>query len=168
MLGRCLWPAPHNRREQRLLLGTSALAFFSVGCIWMVQQVCYRVWPYIGRPEAFTYHITWWHSIWGVVFIPAGLDFLGSLAMLWIRPSEVTRRVVWIGFSLQLLTYILTAAWWGPLMSRLATPDAGLSLPLYHLLMSTHWGRVALLTAYGALCCYMLVKSATKAGAGGA
>jgi hypothetical protein len=162
MLGRCLWPA-RSCREQRLLLGTSALAFYAVGCIWMVQQVCYRLWPHIGRPEAFTYHIAWWHSIWGVVFIPAGLAFLGSVAMLWIRLPDMTRRVAWIGFTLQVLTYALTAAWWGPLMSRLATPEAGLSLPLFHLLMTTHWGRVALLTTYGVLCCYMLVTSATKA-----
>jgi len=63
--------------------------------------------------------------------------------------------------KLTMPVYLITAAWFGPLMARLASPDAGLSLSLYHLLMTTHWVRFALFTAYGILCVYMLAESAT-------
>ncbi len=46
-------------------------------------------------------------------------------------------------------------------MARLVTPDSGMSLHDYHLLMSTHWIRLALITAYGIASFYMLIKSAT-------
>ena len=45
-------------------------------------------------------------------------------------------------------------------MARLATPETGLSLPLYHQLMLTHWLRVAIVTAYGVLIFWMLARSA--------
>jgi hypothetical protein len=58
------------------------------------------------------------------------------------------------------LLYALTAVYWGPLMARLSTPESGLSLPLYHTLMQTHWLRVAIVTAYGLLVFWMLTRSA--------
>ena len=83
--------------------------------------------------------------------------------MLRVRPDGVSRQTGQVGFCLQLLVYVITAAWFGPLMARLASPDAGLSLPLYHLLMATHWVRFALFTTYGILCVYVLAKSAAGA-----
>jgi hypothetical protein len=46
-------------------------------------------------------------------------------------------------------------------MARLADPQSGLILPLYHQLMLTHWIRVALVTAYGLLAFWMLLRSIT-------
>jgi hypothetical protein len=162
MVARCLWVSTDLGRDRRLLLVTSALSLYGLGNVWLVQVACYRLWQYVGRREAYAYHNAWWHSIWGVLFIPAGIVFLGSFALLRLRPIGVTRRAARIGLTFQLLTYGLTAVWWGPLMARLVTSDAGLSLRLYHLLMTTHWLRVGLVTAYAAACCSMLVRSATR------
>lgn len=159
MMARLLWPVSAMSRSRRLLFLTSALSLYGVGNVWLVQLVCYRLWPFLGRQEAFAYHNAWWRSIWGVIFIPAGAVLLGSLAMLWARPEGVSRGSVRAGFSLQLVTYVLTAVWWGPLMARLISPDGALNEPLYHLLMTTHWLRVALITAYGAFCIRMLAQS---------
>lgn len=148
-------------RKRGLLFVTSALGMYAVGNIWFVHLVSYALWPYVGKQEAYAYHIAWWHSIWGVLFIPAGVVLVGSIAMLRVRPDGVSRQTGQLGFGLQLLVYLITAAWFGPLMARLASPDAGLSLALYHLLMTTHLVRFALFTAYGILCVYMLAKSAT-------
>ena len=148
-------------RRRGLLFVTSALGMYAVGNMWFVQFVSYALWPYVGKQEAYAYHIAWWHSIWGVLFVPAGAVLLGSIAMLRVRPDGVSRQSGLFGFGLQLIVYLITAAWFAPLMARLASPDAGLSLPLYHLLMTTHWVRFALFTAYGILCVYMLAKSAT-------
>jgi hypothetical protein len=147
-------------RKRSLLFMTSALGMYAVGNIWFVHLVSYALWPYVGKQEAYAYHIARWHSIWGVLFVPAGVVLLGSIAMLWVRPEGVSRPTLQVGFGLQLFVYLITAAWFGPLMARLASPDTGLSLPLYHLLMTTHWVRFALFTAYGILCVYMLAKSA--------
>lgn len=159
---RTSWATTTNTRPKVLLFVTCALGLYAVGNIWLVQLVSYRLWPYVGKGEAYAYHIAWWHSIWGVLFVPAGLVLLGSIAMLWIRPEGISRRTGRVGFALQLAVYIVTGAWFAPLMARLATPDGGLSVPLYNLLMTTHWVRVALFTAYGAVCCYMLASGAQR------
>ena len=163
MFWRSQSPVSGMGRKPGLLFVTSALGMYAVGNIWFVQLLSYALWPYVGKQEAYAYHIAWWHSIWGVLFVPAGVVLVGSIAMLRLRPEGVSRKTGQVGFGLQLLVYLLTAAWFGPLMARLASPDAGLSLPLYHLLMTTHWVRFALFTAYGILCVYMLAKSATGA-----
>jgi hypothetical protein len=144
---------------QWLLAVTAAFSFYSVGNIWLVQLSSYRLWPYVGKAEFHAYHIAWWRSIWGVIFIPAGVVFLGSLLMLWRRPPGVPAWAAWLGFALQVMLYGLTAVWWGPLMARLSTPEAGLSLLLYRKLMVSHWLRVAIVTAYGVLAFWMLWRS---------
>ena len=161
MFWRTLSPVSVMVRKRRLLFVTSALGLYAVGNIWFVHLVSYALWPYVGKKEAYVYHIAWWHSIWGVLFVPAGVVLLGSIAMLWIRPDGVSHRTGRLGFTLQLLVYLVTAAWFAPLMARLATPNGGLSLPLYHLLMTTHWVRFLLLTTYGIVCLYMLAKCAS-------
>jgi hypothetical protein len=146
-------------KRQWLLLCTATLSFYGVGNIWLVQLSSYRLWRYVGARDFWAYHIAWWHSIWGVIFFPAGLVFVGSLLMLWLRPPGVPRWAVWLGVGLQVLLYLLTALWWGPLMARLATRETGLLLPLYHELMVSHWLRVAIVTAYGVLAFWMLVQT---------
>lgn len=161
MLSHSLWTSATMTRGKLLLLVTSALGLFGAGNVWLVQLVCYRLWPYVGQREAFNYHIAWWHSIWGVLFGPSAIVVLGAVALFWVRPANLNVRPVWVGLALLVLTSVGTAAWWAPLMARLITSD-GRMLPYdYQLLMSTHWIRVALITAYGIAYYYMLIKSAT-------
>lgn len=161
MLSHRLWTGTTLARGQWLLLVTSALGLFGVGNVWLVQLVCYRLWPYVGQREAFNYHIAWWHSIWGVLFGPSAILVVGAVALLWMRPSNLGIRPVRLGLALLVLTSIGTAAWWAPLMARLVTPDGAMLFRDYQLLMSTHWIRVTLISAYGIAYFYMLIKSAT-------
>ena len=161
MLSRTLWTSTSIARSQWLLLVTSALGLYAVGNIWLVQLGCYRLWPHVGQREAFNYHIAWWHSIWGVLFGPMAIVVLGAVALPWVRPSNLNARLVWLGLALLVLTAIGTGAWWAPLMARLVTPDGRMVLHDYQLLMSTHWIRVTLITAYGITSFYTLIKSAT-------
>lgn len=146
-----------------LLLVTCTLGLFGVGQIWLVQLSSYWLWPYVGEREFAAYHLAWWHSVWGVVFVPWGLNIICAVLMLWWRAPAVPVWAPWLGVALQVVLVLGTALWWGPLMARLQTGSGGLSLERYELLMSTHWLRVSIVTAYGLLVLLMLAKSAWKA-----
>ena len=146
-------------RSQWLLIITVFLSVYGVGQIWLVQLSSYHLWAFVGPRDLATYHMEWWRSIWFVVLVPAGLVFLASAVMLRMRPEGVPISTLKLGFALEGVLLLGTAGYWGPLMARLATPEGGLILPLYHQLMLTHWIRVALVTAYGLLAFWMLVKS---------
>jgi hypothetical protein len=153
-------------RNQWVLILTAALSFYGLGQIWLVQLSSYRLWAYVGASEFEAYHLVWWRSIWGVVLGPAALVFVGSIAMIWMRPDGVPSQAVWLGLALQVLLLLGTAFWWGPLMARLSEPGSGLILPLYHKLMLTHWLRVGIVTAYSILLFWMLARSLGPSGAG--
>lgn len=148
-------------RAQWLLFVVAALSWYSTGLIWLVQLSCYPLWRRVGQREFYDYHVAWWHSIWGVIFVPSGLLLVGAIAMIWIRPAGVSTSLAWTGLSLQIALYALTAAWWAPLMARLATPEQGLLLDRFELLMNTHWLRVIIVTAYAMVVFIMLAKSFT-------
>jgi hypothetical protein len=151
-------------RNQWLLVVTVFLSVYGVGQIWLVQLSSYKLWAFVGPREFHAYHWAWWRSIWLVVMAPTSLVFLGSALMLWMRPAGIPSRAIWLGFGLEALLLVGTAFWWGPLMARLADPDTGLIQPLYSRLMLTHWVRVALVTAYGLLAFWMLLKSISAMG----
>jgi hypothetical protein len=146
-----------------LLIATCGLSLYGVGQVWLVQLSSYGLWTYVGKHEFRAYHTAWWHSIWGVVLAPAALVFLSSVMMLWLHLPTTPWWATWLGLALQIALLLGTAAWWGPLMARLEAPDGGLSLDRYHLLMTTHWLRVAIVTAYGLLILWMLARSASRA-----
>lgn len=162
MLSRNLWPQRDGNLQtsQRVLLGAVAFGLYGVGQIWLAQSLCYRLWPLVGNATFFAYQTAWWHSIWFVIFVPSGLAFFAALALPWLRPPGVNISLLWTGLGVQVLLYVLTAIWWGPLMSRMSTPEQGLSPDNYHLLMTTHWLRVAIVTAYGLVALWTLVQSA--------
>jgi hypothetical protein len=145
-----------------LLLGTCALSLYGVGQVWLVQLSSYRLWSFVGEHEFRAYHLAWWQSIWGVVLAPAALVLIGAVLMLWWRPAEIPAWVAWLGVALQATLLLGTAMWWGPLMARLETPEGALWIERYQLLMTTHWLRVAIVTAYGMLTLWMLARSAWR------
>jgi hypothetical protein len=76
-----------------------------------------------------------------------------ALAMLRWRPPRISLRAVWLAVGVLIAVYGLTAVWWGPLMARLihAVDPTGVTTYEYRLLLTTHWLRVALITAYAVL-----------------
>ena len=152
-------------RSQWLLLATALLSVYGAGQVWLVQLSSYHLWSFVGPREFDAYHWAWWRSIWGPVIAPAALVFLGAVAMLWMRPPGVPMWSVWAGFGLEMMLAVGTALWWGPLMARVADPHSGLVAPLYRQLTLTHWLRVFLVTVYGVLASWMLVRTllATRA-----
>jgi hypothetical protein len=150
-------------KTQWLLLGTCALGLYGMGQVWLVQLSSYKLWAYVGELEFRSYHQAWWQSIWGVILAPAVLLLIGALLMLWWRAPGVPAWATWLGAALQIVLLLGTAAWWGPLMARLETAAVGLSPERYQLLMTTHWIRVGIVSAYGLLALWMLAQSACRA-----
>ena len=135
-----------------LLIGTCALGLYGAGTgLARAAFEAIGSWTYVGANEFRAYHAAWWRSIWGVVLAPAAALIVGSALMVWRRAPGVPEWAPWLGFVLQAALLVGTAAWWGPLMARLEAPDGGLRLERYRLLMTTHWLRVAIVTAYAAL-----------------
>jgi hypothetical protein len=158
----------HRTVSQWLLLICLAVSFYNVGAIWLTHVSVYPLWPYVGSAEFEAFHLAWWRSIWGVLLPAGGLAVAGAVAMIWLRPPGVPARAVWLGITLQVLVWALTAAWWGPLMARLHQVTGPVYGPLYDQLMITHWGRVALFSAYGLLLFWMAGRSYLARGAEGA
>jgi hypothetical protein len=148
------------RSRQWLLLLTLAAAFYDVGTIWMVQ-LGYWLWPHVAPADFGHYHGAWAVGILPVIFPAAGVAFAGSIAMLRWRPLGVPAWAVWLGATLQVVAWGLTAVLWGPIQANLhfaTLPDGSLN-PQFVLLFDTHWLRVALHTAYGALLFWMAAQS---------
>jgi hypothetical protein len=127
-----------------LLVGTTALAWYHVGFVWLVQVVAWPLFAYVGPNEFPAYHQAWWRGIRYVLFIPTGLVFAGGLALLFVRPSGVPAWLLILAFGLNLVMWILTAGWWGPQQSRLTDPRS----PRVGLINRTHWLRTALVSGY--------------------
>ncbi len=84
--------------------------------------------------------------------------------MMWWRPLGVPSWAVWVGFALQVALLLGTSVWWGPVMARLEDASGGLDGARFRLLMNTHWLRVAIVSAYGALTLWMLAMSWSSSG----
>jgi len=154
---------PHEASDavwtHRLLLINLALGFYSVGTVWLVQLSSYPLWIRVGREEFHDYHIAWWRSIWLPILFPGLLAFLGAVAALWLRPPHVPVGAVWLGVLLQIAWIVGTVVWWGPLMARIGRVPGEFQTELFHLLLRTHWLRVAFITTYGLLVLWMAMVS---------
>jgi hypothetical protein len=131
-----------------VVLGTLAVAMFNVGVIWLTQRVVYPVWALVGAREWRAYHEAHKRRLLGTVFVPHGMGIVGSALLVAWPPDRVAAWMVWLAVALPLTMAVATAAYWAPLQLRLLT---GLDRSLLRRLLATHWIRVALISAHGAL-----------------
>jgi hypothetical protein len=141
------------------LLATLAASSYDVGTILMVQ-IGYRLWPYVAPADFDAYHAAWWRKIIPVIFPLAGVALAGSFALIWWRPEGVGAASVWTNLALQLITGALTGAFWArwQAQTHFAKLADGSLDPTYARIMSTHWLRVALITAQGVVALWMMVE----------
>lgn len=146
-------------KTQWVLMTTFAASFYSVGTIW-ITQFGWRLWPYVASGDFGAYHAAWWAMIKPVIFPVAAVAFFGSIALVWLRPAGITPAPVWLNIGLQVLTYSLTAAFWGRWQAQThfaKLPDGALD-PMYLRSMSTHWIRAALITLSGLVVFWMVIQ----------
>jgi hypothetical protein len=72
-----------------VLIWTTALAWYHVGFVWLVQVVAWPLFGYVGRDEFEAYHQAWWRGIRYILFVPSGLAFVGGLYLLLAPPPGV-------------------------------------------------------------------------------
>ncbi len=128
-----------------VLVITTALAWYQVGFVWLVQVVAWPLFAYVGPNEFDRYHQAWWRGIRYILFLPSGLTFIGNIVLLFVRPNGVPEWLLALALGLFVSMYVLTAVWYGPEQARLTDPaSARLSR-----LNRSHWARTALVSAYG-------------------
>ena len=132
-----------------LLFTTTMLSIWNAGIVWFTQIAVYPLWPLVDAQHFHDYHLTWWHDMWPS-FAPVVLMFLGSVALLWLRPPGISKWLLWLGVLLQVTVHTLTAFFWAPIQAAMATPQ-GMSIVKYQQLTDTHWWRVAFFCAYAVL-----------------
>ncbi|HUR04643.1 MAG TPA: hypothetical protein VM347_19015 [Nonomuraea sp.] len=136
-----------------VLLGTLTVAMFNVGVIWLTQVVVYPVWALVGESEWSAYHEAHKRRLPGTAFVPHGLALLGAVLLIVLRPPYVPGWAVWLALAIEAAMLAATATYWAPLQIRLSRRN---DHRLLRLLLATHWIRVGLVTAFGALLCWMV------------
>lgn len=133
------------------LLLNLALAFYNVGTIWAHEIDIFRSWKLIGKGEFHQVQLTHFHKIPYWIFAPVGLAFAGSIALLWFHPTGSPMGLAWGVVICQVLSGVLTGAFWGRWQARLAKDPRGAESPYLARILKTHWIRTALINAYALL-----------------
>lgn len=136
-----------------ILILTLVFAWYHVGFVWLVQVVAWPLFGYVGANEFNAYHQAWWRGIRYILFVPSALTFIGAILLLHWTPPGVTPSILWVALASYILTYVLTAVWWGPEQAKLTRTDT----PRFELIIKTHWVRTALVTGYAVLMLVALV-----------
>jgi hypothetical protein len=92
------------------------------------------------------------------IFAGAGLALVGNIALLWYHPAGSPGWCVWAALVLQLLSILLTAAFWGRWQGRLAQDERGPESPYLAKILKTHWLRTALINGYALVFLFWTVK----------
>jgi len=149
-----------------LLLMNLSFSMIGAGQIWLVTTlVLPPLGPWSAPAQFHDYHIAWWRSIRGPIFIPRR-----ACDPLYYRFAEVSLRfpagALWMSIVLICLTYGLTFVWWAPLMALIGAsprgmggrpyagrPSCGVCVTKHKsnctiCCLETHWLRLALVTIY--------------------
>lgn len=128
-----------------ILIVTAALAWYHVGFVWLVQVVAWPLFAFVGPGEFEAYHQAWWRGIRYILFVPSALVFVGGSLLFFMRPAGVPEWLLAVGFGMYVLTYVLTAVWFGPQQARLNDPKSSRLATINR----SHWARTALVSGYG-------------------
>lgn len=135
-----------------LFLAALAGAVFMAGVIWTVQGVHYALFPQVGAAGWNQYHAAHTRRMTGVVLPPMVLELGASGLLAFLAPSPfsapVPHALLWLGFGLALLTWIVTAFVSVPLHARLGQ---GWDADTAARLLRTNWLRTALWSAHALL-----------------
>ncbi len=140
------------------LLMNLAFGFYNVGTIWAHEVDIFRTWKLVDVKSFHKVQDVYWKKLPYWVFIPVGLSLIGSIALIWYHPSGSPTWCIWGVVSCQVLSLVLTAAFWGRWQAGLAKDSLESKSPYLMRILKTHWIRTVLINASGVL---LLVWSVT-------
>jgi len=141
------------------LLINLALAFYNVGTIWAHEVDIFRTWKLLDPKTFAVVQSVHWKKLPYWVFIPVGVSFIGSIALLWYHPDKIPVWETWLAFGFQILSHSLTSAFWGRWQAKLSKDKLGGASPFLRLILKTHWIRTALISAYGLTLLWMAIQT---------
>ncbi len=131
------------------LLLNLALAFYNVGTIWAHEVDTFRSWKLVSLDSFPRIQAVHWRKLPYWVFLPVGLALIGSISLIWYRPSNSPVWAAWCALGCQIASHTLTAVLWGPWQAKLSQDPLGPASPYLARILSTHWIRTLLINAYG-------------------
>lgn len=130
------------------LLLNVALAFYNVGTIWAHEIDIFRTWRLIESESFPGVQRAHWRKLPYWIFLPIALALSGSIVLLWYHPSGMSEGILRAAVLCQLASLVLTVAFWGRWQAKLSRDERGPDSPYLAKILSTHWVRTALITAY--------------------
>jgi hypothetical protein len=126
-----------------------ALAFYNVGTIWAHEIDIFRSWKLLDAPTFHRVQAAHWHKLPYWVLGPAALALVGSFTLVWWYPLGSPAWAIWCGVACQVAAHILTVVVWGRWQAKLSQDPLGSASPYLARILSTHWIRTILVSAYG-------------------
>jgi hypothetical protein len=140
------------------LLLNLALAFYNVGTIWAHEIDIFRTWKLIGPAEFHQVQKAHFRKLPYWIFTPVGLALLGDIALLRYEPAGSPAWCVWAALVFQVLSMLLTAAFWGRWQAKLAKDVRGPESEYLKKILKTHWLRTLLINGYAIILLYWTAK----------
>lgn len=127
-----------SRLETWLVIAVVMLNAYSVGANCVERFVNYGSWQRLASANFAAYHRAQQPSILGFVVAPLAISFLLQVLLLWDRPPEVGKALVWMMLAASLVGFLSTAFIQIPIHRKL---DHGFSAELIARLLNTDWIR---------------------------
>lgn len=136
-----------------LLTVHAAATWFMVGLIWTIQSVHYPLFARVGPGDFPDYETEHTNRMARLLVIPAGLEVITGLALVWFRPEGLPLTVVLIAGSLLAIIWIATALVQVPLHRDLTKHYDRVVVAK---LVRSNWLRTGVWTVRGGLVTFML------------
>ncbi len=144
--------------KEIFLLLNLVLAYYNVGTIWALEIDIFRTWKLLDTKTFHNVQDVHWKKLPYWVFLPVGLSFIGSIALIWFHPDKIHIWEIWLAFAAQFLSHFLTVILWGPWQAKLSKDTLGGASPYLAKILNTHWLRTALINIYGLMLLYMTIQ----------
>jgi hypothetical protein len=128
-----------------------ALAFYNVGTIWAHEVDIFRTWRLVDAKDFRAVQSTHWKKLPYWIFAPVALALLGGITLIWFHPAGSPPWAIWGSLFCQVLSLVLTAIFWGRWQAKLSQDPLGPESPYLARILSTHWLRALLITAYATI-----------------
>lgn len=127
-----------SRLDNWLVITVVLLNAYSVGANCVERFVNYGSWQRLADSDFAAYHRAQQPSILTFVVAPLAISFLLQVMLLWYRPVEVVKALVWMMLAASLVGFLSTAFIQIPIHRKL---DHGFSTDLIARLLNTDWIR---------------------------